>query len=191
MRMMMQSLLAERFNLQVHMEPRNVPIFALVLNKPGILGPQLKQHPATDDCTAPAFPDDSANKGSPPAKSLPTQSLSALPIPCGQISRLAPSAPASHRFGGRNITLAILAASMPTQTGMATVTRPVIDETGLTGAYDFWIDWTPEYTGEANSVETGGTFRAALKNQLGLKLEPTKGPVQVLIIDHAEQPTAN
>jgi uncharacterized protein (TIGR03435 family) len=185
MRMMMQSLLSERFNLQVHMEPREVPIFALVLNKPGTLGPQLKQHPASDDCNATAFPDDSG-KGVAPA-----QSLSALPIPCGQISRLPPSAPGAHRFGGRNVTLAVLGTSMPAQTGMATVTRPVVDETGLTGGYDFWIDWTPEETSETGNSETGGTFREALKNQLGLKLEPAKGPVQVLVIDHVEQPTAN
>jgi uncharacterized protein (TIGR03435 family) len=185
MRLMMQSLLAERFNLQVHMEPREVPIFALVLSKPGTLGPQLKPHPESNNCSATAFPDDSG-KGATPA-----QSLSALPIPCGQISRLPPSAPGAHRFGGRNVTLPMLSTSMPAQTGMATVTRPVVDETGLTGGYDFWMDWTPEYTGEANSVETGGTFREALKNQLGLKLEPTKGPVRVLVIDHVEQPTAN
>jgi len=41
------------------------------------------------------------------------------------------------------------------------------------------------------SAKTGGTFREALKNQLGLKLEPAKGPVQVLVIDHVEQPTVN
>ena len=69
--------------------------------------------------------------------------------------------------------------------------RVVVDETGLTGGYDFWIDWTPEETSETGNSETGGTFREALKNQLGLKLEPAKGPVQVLVIDHVEQPTAN
>jgi len=185
LRLMMQSLLAERFNLQVRMETREVPIFALVLNKRGILGPQLKQHPASDDCGTTAFPDDSG-KGATPA-----QSLSALPIPCGQISRLPPSAPGAHRFGGRNVTLAVLSTSMPTQTGMATVTRPVIDETGLTGGYDFWMDWMPEETSDQGNNETGGTFREALKNQLGLKLQPVKGPVQVLVIDHVEQPTAN
>ena len=185
MRLMMQSLLAERFNLQVRMETREVPVFALVPNKPGTLGPQLKQHTASDDCSATAFPEDSG-KGA-----IPAQSLSALPIPCGQISRLQPSVPDAKRFGGRNVTLAVLSTSMPAQTGMATVTRPVVDETGLTGGYDFWMDWTPEYKGEANSVETGGTFREALRNQLGLKLEPAKGPVQVLVIDHVEQPTAN
>lgn len=195
MRLMMQSLLAERFSLQVHMEPREVPIFALVLNKPGTLGPQLNQHPPTDDCSSTPFPDDSGKGAAPPqshsAQSLPPQSLPALPIPCGQISRLPPSAPGAHRFGGRNVTLAMLSTSMPAQTGMATVTRPVVDETGLAGGYDFWMDWTPEETSDTGNGETGGTFREALKNQLGLKLEPTKGPVQVLVIDHADQPTAN
>jgi uncharacterized protein (TIGR03435 family) len=53
------------------------------------------------------------------------------------------------------------------------------------------MDWTPEETSDTGNNETGGTFRQALKNQLGLKLEPAKGPVQVLVIDHVEQPTAN
>lgn len=185
LRLMMQSLLTERFKLQVHVETREVPIFALVLSKPGTLGPQLKQHAVSDDCSATAFPDDSGKSAT------PAQSLSALPIPCGQISRLPPSAPGAHRFGGRNVTLEVLSTSMPTQTGMATVTRPVIDKTGLTGGYDFWMDWTPEETSDQGNNETGGTFREALKNQLGLKLEPAKGPVQVLVIDRAEQPTAN
>jgi len=104
-RLMMQSLLAERFNLQVHIEPRDVPIFELVMSKPGTLGQQLKQHPATDDCNATPFPDDSAKSAA--------QSLSALPIPCGQISRLPPSTPGAHRFGGRNVTLEVLSAMSP------------------------------------------------------------------------------
>jgi uncharacterized protein (TIGR03435 family) len=50
---------------------------------------------------------------------------------------------------------------------------------------------TLEMLATSISAKTGGTFREALKNQLGLKLEPAKGPVQVLVIDHVEQPTVN
>ncbi len=185
MRLMLQSLLAERFNLQVHWETREAPVFALVLEKPGTLGPELQRHAATDDCSATAFPEDSG-KGAAPA-----QSLSSLPIPCGQIAHLPPSAPDAHRFGGRNVMLAMLGPSMPMQTGLVTLPRPVVDQTGLKGGYDFWVEWTPEDTSEVNNGETGGTFREALKHQLGLKLEPAKGPVQVLVIDHVEQPTTN
>jgi uncharacterized protein (TIGR03435 family) len=84
-----------------------------------------------------------------------------------------------------------MGTSMPTQTGLLTLPRPVVDETGLQGGYDFWMEWTYEDTSEVDNAETGGTFREALKNQLGLKLEPKKGPVQVLVIDHVERPTAN
>jgi bla regulator protein blaR1 len=104
---------------------------------------------------------------------------------------LPPSAPGSHRFGGRNVTLDLLASSLPFQTGLATLSRPVINGTGLTGGYDLWIEWTPEDTSEVNNHETGGTFREALKDQLGLKLKPENGPVQILVIDHVEQPSPN
>jgi len=189
MRLMMQSLLAERFKLAVHWETRQAPVFALVLATPGILGPQLKPHAASDNCSATAFPTDSS-KGAAGAQSG-SQSLSTLPIPCGVIAHLSPSDPGARRFGGRDVTLAMLGTSMPAQTGLVVVPRPVVDETGLKGGYDFWLDWTPEDTSDVDNHESGGTFREALKNQLGLKLEPQKGPVEVLVIDHAEQPSAN
>jgi uncharacterized protein (TIGR03435 family) len=185
LRLMMQNLLAERFKLQVHWDTRVAPVFALVLGKPAKLGPQLERHGASDDCSATAFSEGSS-KGAAPA-----QSLSSLPIPCGQIAHLPPGSPGAERFGGRNVTLELLGTSMPTQTGLLTLPRPVVDETGLTGGYDFWLEWTPEDTSEVDNGETGGTFREALRNQLGLKLERAKGPVQVLVIDHVEQPTAN
>ena len=67
----------------------------------------------------------------------------------------------------------------------------VIDRTGLGEGFDFWMEWVPEDTSEIDNHESGGTFREALKNQLGLKLDPQKGPVEVLVIDHVEQPSAN
>ena len=107
------------------------------------------------------------------------------------IAHLPPGAPGSNRIGGRNVTLALLASSLPAQTGLVTLPRPVIDATGLKGGYDFWLEWTPEDTSEVDNHESGGAFREALKDQLGLKLEPEKGPVQVLVIDHVEQPSPN
>jgi len=186
MRLMMQSLLEDRFKLKVHWETRQAPVFALVLAKPGTLGPQLEPHANSDDCAKIDLPD----KVSQTASAAPA--LSALPIPCGWIAHLPASAPGAHRFGGRDVTLKVLAESMPAQTGLATLLRPVVDETGLKGGFDFWMDWTPEDTrGAPDNGETGGTFREALKNQLGLKLVPEKGPVEVLVIDHVEQPTEN
>lgn len=185
MRLMMRSLLAERFKLKVHWETREAPVFALVEDKPGKLGPQLEPDPASDDCTKTDLPEKASNT----ADSSPV--LSALPIACGWIAHLSASEPGAHRFGGRDVTLAMLGASMPTQTGLVVIPRPVVDETGLKGGFDFWMEWTPEDTSEVDNHESGGTFRDALKNQLGLKLVPQKGPVQVLLIDHVEQPSEN
>ena len=170
MRLMMQSLLAERFKLAVHTETRRAPVFALVLAKAGVLGSHLHVHPATDPCDRPA-----------PA---------ALPMPCNTITHLPPSQPGGHRFGGRAVPLELLATSLPTQTGMVTISRPVIDRTGLNGTYDFDLEWTPEDTRDAvDNSETGGSFRDALREQLGLKLESQTGPVELLVIDHVERPT--
>lgn len=186
MRLMMQSLLADRFKLAVHWETQQAPVFELVEAAQGKLGPQMEANPAGDDCSAAAVPEKAGETAS------GTLQLDALPIPCGMIAHLPPSAPGAHRFGGRDVQLKLLADSMPTQTGMATLRRPVVDGTGLKGGYDFWVEWTPEDTrNDPENGETGGTFREALKNQLGLKLVPKNGPVEVLVIDHVEEPTAN
>jgi uncharacterized protein (TIGR03435 family) len=185
MRLMMQSLLADRFKLAVHWEMRQAPVFALVLDKPAKPGPQLEPHPAGDDCAKAELPDKASHLTTSAAL------LSALAIPCGMIAHLPPSAPTSHRFGGRNVTLATLASSLPAQTGLVTLPRPVIDKTGLAGGYNFSLEWTPEDTSEVDNRESGGTFRDALKEQLGLKLKPDKGAVPVLVIDHVEQPSPN
>jgi uncharacterized protein (TIGR03435 family) len=194
MRLMMQSLLAERFKLAVHWEAREVPVFALVQATPGTPGPQLKPHPASDDCATTALPESSdSSAGVGPQATHPTTPNAALPIPCGMIARLPASAQGAHRFGGRNVTMKMLAESMPFQTGLATLERPLIDKTGLTGGFDFSIEWTPpEDIGQPGDVGSfGAPFREALKKQLGLKLDPEKAPVEVLVIDHVEQPSAN
>jgi uncharacterized protein (TIGR03435 family) len=67
--------------------------------------------------------------------------------------------------------------------------RPVVDRTGLTGHYDFDIKWTPDRGGSADA-EQGPTLFTAIQ-ELGLKLEPAKGPVEMLIIERAEKPTDN
>jgi uncharacterized protein (TIGR03435 family) len=73
--------------------------------------------------------------------------------------------------------------------------RPVVDRTGLTGYYNFTLKWTPDETnspaGAAPEDTSAPSIFTALQEQLGLKLEHTKAPVQVLVIDHLEQPSAN
>ena len=75
--------------------------------------------------------------------------------------------------------------------------RPVLDRTGLTGKFDFAIEFSPQpdvpSAPDANfrPDPTGPTFMEALKEQLGLKLEPLTGPFDVLVIDNVEEPSAN
>jgi uncharacterized protein (TIGR03435 family) len=76
------------------------------------------------------------------------------------------------------------------------VERPVQDRTGLTGNFDFELRWTPESRGQgppdavAPPIDINGpSLFVALQEQLGLKLESTKGSIDVLVIDHVERPT--
>jgi uncharacterized protein (TIGR03435 family) len=74
--------------------------------------------------------------------------------------------------------------------------RPVVNNTGLEGNYDFKLEWTPDLGPSApdgQPVDTsGGPFIfSALQEQLGLRLEATKGPVDVLVIDHVDKPSEN
>ena len=202
MRLMMQSLLADRFKLAVHRETRQAPVFAITLDKPGTLGPQLRPHPASDTCATTVYPKaaeagaDAANNRA-PASATDTNKNQPLPIPCGMIARLPPSAPARHRIGGRNVTLTMLAESLPAQTGLATFPKPVIDRTGLSGTFDFSLEWTQAVGDDiavgpnAQGEEPGPPIAQAIKQQLGLRLESSKGPVELLVIDHVEQPAAN
>jgi uncharacterized protein (TIGR03435 family) len=72
-----------------------------------------------------------------------------------------------------------------------TLHRAVIDKTGLVGDYDFSLKWDPDYEpGESSESSTASIF-PALQDQLGLKLQSTKGPVETLVIDHVEMPSEN
>jgi uncharacterized protein (TIGR03435 family) len=96
--------------------------------------------------------------------------------------------------GSRNTSMALLASSL---TGIQDLGRPVVDETGLTGRFDFTIQWTPDANSLAPHEEnaaadaSGSTFLEALKEQLGLKLKPAKAPIEVPVIDHVDRPTEN
>ncbi len=70
--------------------------------------------------------------------------------------------------------------------------RPVVDQTGLSGTYELTLDWAPDDAATANDATAGPSIFTALQEQLGLKLDSTKGPVEMLVIDHAERtPTDN
>jgi uncharacterized protein (TIGR03435 family) len=181
-RLMMQSLLADRFKLTTHHETRQIPVFAIVLSRPGKTGPQLTPH--TDDAMC-------VTDGHDP---LLTPNAGLPPFPCGSIifPGLRPSVPGRIKGGGRDLTIDYIAAFL---TGFQGLERPVVNRTGLGGKYDFWMELTPQLKGslpDGVQVDSAGpTVLEALQEQLGLKLESTTGPVDVLVIDHVEQPSEN
>lgn len=178
LRMMLRTLLADRFQLVMHKETKELPIFELVLaRQDGQPGPQLR--PAAVDCAARAA---AAARGTPP----PASSGPPGPGSCGMNMN-----PVSVRGGG--VTLAMLANLLE-----RTVGRLVIDRTGLTGTWDLDVKYTPDRSQIPPGVEppvpidwNGPSLFTALEEQLGLKLQPARGPVEVLVIDSVEQPTPN
>lgn len=178
MRMMMRSLLADRFKLAAHTETHEGPVFALVLAKPGEVGPQLHLR-SSDSPPCGAF-----------TLSPSARSADGSPMACDVFLSLVDT---GHiKTSARDVTLQMIAAAFPLA-GMPALDRPVVDGTGLTGNYDFSIESVPESTAapDAKSGEPGSTFLEALQDQLGLKLVSKTGEVTTLVIDHIEEPTPN
>ena len=176
MRVMMQALLADRFHLATHLVSADTPVFALVLVKAGVTGPNLQPHPPSDACVA--------------APQTGAAAVGDLPPVCGVIAHVASSAPGQH-YGGRAVPLALFATSVPTMTGLAAMPRPVVDQTGLSGLYDFTMSWMHDPSGDEATAENTANFRDALKAQLGLELKPARAPISFLIVDHVERPSEN
>jgi uncharacterized protein (TIGR03435 family) len=194
MRLMMQSLLADRFKLAVHYEIRRLPVYALVLAKEGKPGPQLKQ--SGGECSTTVSDVQTINRSLqlPPTAAGSGSTSRSLQIPCGLLMPVAPSVAGRMRIAGRNVPLALLAdmAGAP----VAGIDRPIVERTGLGGTYDISVEFAPIMpTGPVppgfTPDETGPTFVEALRDQLGLKLDPQNGPVNVVVIDHVEEPSAN
>lgn len=101
--------------------------------------------------------------------------------------------PQSIKLPARNTTMGDFASMLQ----RAILDRPVVDKTGLTGKYDFDLEWAPDesqFNGEVPSASgdaPAAPLFTAIQQQLGLKLEATKGPVDALIVDKAVQPSAN
>ena len=187
MRLMMQSLLADRFKLAVHFETKDSPVLAVVLAKPGQLGPRLRPHELGLACAAKwTAPPDRTSPSVPPGGFLP--SCDVFQADSG----------ANHTilFGARNVSLQSIAANLGIIPPVAQFGCPVVDQTGLEGKYDFSLNWLPDRSGSVSSAaepidEQGPSFDEALKDQLGLKLKPARASIQTLVIDHVEQPSPN
>jgi uncharacterized protein (TIGR03435 family) len=183
MRLMMQALLADRFHLVVRYETRDAPAFGLVLVRPRATGPNLRPHPPSDTCPT------STPQLDRPAPPSSHSAVGDLPPLCGIIAHVLSTNNPDSSFGGRDIPLSLLATSLPTMTGMAIIPRPVVDQTGLGGLYDFTLHW--DWSHDPESGDNAASFQGALKSQLGLELKPTHAPIEILVIDHIERPSEN
>jgi uncharacterized protein (TIGR03435 family) len=183
-RLMVQSLLADRFHLKIHTETKTVPIYALVLSTPGKTGPQLQPHPPGD-----------AKCSTKPSE----KSIGIFPASCGAIGEFPPRKHGNIRYAARNVDFSRIATDLP---ALATgFDRQILDQTGLSGQYDFNLEWTPVRTAPLPTAITHATpnqpdpnfvdFSRALDEQLGLKLIPQQAPMQVLVLDHIERPSEN
>jgi uncharacterized protein (TIGR03435 family) len=157
---MMRTLLADRFKLVTHRETRELPVYALVLARPdGRFGPQLRVTTATD-CT--------------PEAEAARARANVPPVPPG----------ARPRCGVRFNTGVVMASSASLADIVRTLSlaaeRQVVDKTGLKGRYDLDLTWKDD--------TEGPSFFTAVQEQLGLKLESQRGPVEVLVIDSAQRP---
>jgi uncharacterized protein (TIGR03435 family) len=184
MRLMMQSLLEDRFKLVVHRETRQVPVFALTLVKPGKTGPQLKQHDPTSSCST------TPSKQSPAA---PVASLVGLwPTQCRDGMEIwAPDAPRRQRSGGRDMSMDAIASWL---TGTDEIDLQIVNHSDLTGTFDFIIEFEPEHpesVSAGNAPVEGPSFLDAMKDQLGLQLKKQMGSASFFIVDHVEYPSAN
>ena len=167
MRLMMQSLLAERFGLKIHFETQQVAALALTPIKPGKLGPNLRPHAEGPACDAAPDP-------------------SVFPGECDVVALFMKDG--KDRLGSRNTTLPLIAGAV---TGPGQLGRPVIDGTGLSGRFDFQIEWVPDVPGGAPSEVPAPGFIDALREQLGLKLESTKTAMRIPVVDSVERPSEN
>lgn len=185
-RRMVQGLLADRFKLVVNDTTETRPVYALVIAKGGL---RMKE---TTPCSAP------------PPGFVPPPPPPPPPGP-SPVAPREPATPTQPQIAGRLGDFA--ACELPVK-GLVrmlqlSLDRPIVDQTGLTGNYSFELKWTPDFNppgatpGASPGAEappsdaSGPSIFTAIQEQLGLKLEPTKGPVETLEIVHIEKPSAN
>jgi uncharacterized protein (TIGR03435 family) len=177
--LMLQSLLEARFRLKIHRETKEMPVYALVAAKGGLKLPPPKPSGCVDS------PADAAPEWAGGRMAAPGEAPSA-PTLCGS---------AGITLGGMQggkIAMPEFARKLSLM-----LDRSVIDKTGFTGLFDLQLHFVPDETTPAmpppppGSEASGPSLPQALHQQLGLQLESTKGPVEVIVVDHAERPAGN
>ena len=165
----LRQLLSDRFKLTVHRETRAVPSYQLVLSRrDGRLGPGLRR--SSMDCAEPAAAAENGRS------------------PCGFQSF-------PGKASGRVLIRDLARRVLPAGVGDG---RPIEDNTGLQGTFEFALEWTPDAAAPARPPDAppappidpnGSSFVTALREQLGLRLEPRTGSIDVLVVDRAERPS--
>ncbi|WP_047497834.1 TIGR03435 family protein [Terriglobus sp. TAA 43] len=172
---MLQALLQERFGLKAHREIRVLPRYEL-----RVIEGTSKLHRSIDGSCRPYVKDaqpDMASNGKP-----------AVPF-CG-LHRTEDGS--SRRLEGKGVTFADLAVSL-SHSYNTDLNSVVADATGLSGGFDMSLQWTndADVAASATGLSAAPSLPTALREQLGLKLERSKGEVEVLVIDHIDRPGAN
>lgn len=173
MEAMLRALLADRFKLAVHYEIQERPVYALVLARPdGRLGPNIRQSDLDCDAIRAARRAGSQEPIPPTKNGAPACGMSMRGVQDMEVF-----------LGGTPLTT--LASSFGSATG-----RVVIDRTGLKGNYEVTLRYNPQPRADAPPDAAPSIF-TAVEEQLGLKLQPDRAPLRVLVIDHIERPTEN
>jgi uncharacterized protein (TIGR03435 family) len=167
----LRALLADRFKLMARSEMREATVYSLVRARADRVGPQLK--PSAMDCR---------NGGPPYVPPQPGQAAFDLPRRC-TISTVSDGRNSLLRGGAQ--PLDELAPNLAVRLAV-----PVTNKTGLTGVYDFDLRFTPD-AAALSEVAEWPTLMTAIKEQLGLTLEAGKAPIEFIVIDHVERPSAN
>jgi bla regulator protein blaR1 len=161
---MMRSVLVDRFNFAAHREIRDLPVYELVVAKGG---PKLKEAVAGDT------------------------------YPNGLKDDQGQSSPGTMRVGRGTVDCQAIPMTTLLEVLSSLAGRTVVDKTGLNGKYDIKLRWSPEDShpdSDAGGAGVEGSdvdFFTAIQEQLGLKLIPSKGPVNALVIDHIDKPSGN
>jgi len=164
-RLMLRPLLTDRFKLTLRREQRELPIYAMVVAKAGELGPQLRRDDGIGCATPkPAIPRPGAPDGG------------TLLVCGGEIF-------SSALLVGRALPLSTLAL-----TATRVTDRVVVDETRLTGKFDWHLFWLPDDRALNDARISGPSMFTAFLEQAGLKLESRRRQVEVLVVERAERP---
>jgi len=164
-RLMLQRLLEERFRLRVRTEPREIPVYALLLARSDRrTGPGLR----------PASPDACIDRGPLPVN-VPRDALPS----CGRLFGN------PGRMSGRRVSLDLLAERLSTIVG-----RVVVNQTGRTEMFDVDLEWTPD-SGPSFGNRDAPSLLTALGEQLGVKLDSSRAEAAVLLVESIERPTEN